>query len=161
MSFDTEFDYTNAKDHLDNRITTYNGQISIYQDQANVIANISGHSSLVSAKQADITGIINSYNNLVAEAQSVKDEILNVESLGTDDKIHLYDFWGNVLSGTNETRGKYMQRMLFNYQGLITEANVLMSDGALTTNEKQMLAAAICQNYPIYGKVSKVGRYMI
>ena len=54
MSFDSEFDYTNAKNYLNGRISMIDNEISNHQDELNNLANISGHSSLVISRQNDL-----------------------------------------------------------------------------------------------------------
>ena len=150
MLFNTDFNYTDIKTFLNQRIDGLNGEITICDSKMEHLSNISGFDDLVIPTQSNITSTISIYNDMKGNVELLKTEIETLETLGNIAKENLYDLWDNVLSNTSETKGIYMQRMLYNHSELIVEGNAILSDVILSSDDKVMLAGIVCANIPIH-----------
>lgn len=154
MSFDTEFDYTNVKNNLDGKILELNQAIDAGNSEIDMYGNISDYDDLTVNKIINLRYTNDVYVKMLNAREILKIEIEDVENMNTPDQDTLYNFWGNVLSNTNETKAGYMKRMLFNYdEGLIGDATEILNDNELSQSESGAIGELICQKYPIKSQV--------
>lgn len=147
MSFDTDFDYTNALTFLDSCITNFNALSAATQTQIDDWAAVTGYSSIASDATTELTAQKANYDAKSAEFQVVKDEITAVTGLSAGDKTTLYDF----RAITGEAKSSWMRRMMFNHASILADSDLiaLLADATNTSDQKKMVGERICERYLI------------
>lgn len=146
MSFDADFDYTNAKTQLDGQIVNYTNLINAGNAEISMYGNITGYGSLVSEKVSNLTYTNNLHAQLKGKRENAKAEMQVLESLPAQDKSTLYDFW--IIAG--ESKPRYMKRIMFNHaNGLLSQAGNIVADGNLSPAEAQAVGGLLCAEFPI------------
>ena len=154
MSFDTTFDYTNAKVHLDSIISTHQTNVDEFQGKIDDLAGITGYTDRIDTVVNRYTSQKNTYAEIITRYQSVKDEITAVEALSVDDKEKLYDFY--VIA--QEQLSNWMVRMLFNYNAMLADADLtnILTDVTNTEDQKHRVCELICMSYPIERRAAEI-----
>lgn len=109
MSFETEFNYSNAKKRIDTKVVGFNREIVLLESQIEKVESDKNVSTL--EKQIDV--IVERRDKL----QRAKMEIEKVESLSDEKKKILCEFY--LMIRDMIAKSHYMALMLFNHAGLI------------------------------------------
>lgn len=151
-TFDDAFDYTKHKNMLTSIESYINQTISDNDVLISDINAISGHSQLSG-------NVIGMYENIKTQHQNegnviaaLLTEITNIESLDVSDKETLFDFY----SLTDPPDPVFMERLPYNYSGIISDAQEILSDGSLSEVQSKQLVSGVCMCYPVSSTASRL-----
>ncbi len=150
MSFDIEFDYSNAVDRYTNIINTLQSSI----DKNNTELSLLQASPYIAMIEPEINNlIINNtvYNEKIENIQSILNEIIYVQNLSLEDKEKLYYFY-TVLT---DDKKMFMSKLLFNTDVGLLNSNVqtIFNDTITLPEIKLAVAKTLYNKYNISSKL--------
>ena len=139
MSFDSEFNYLPIKNFINARIVELQSEKSNSISKVNMLGNISSQFS-------SLTGEIIDYHNKILEyidtpinkLGNVLNEIIVVESLPSETKNVLYDFYDTHVKNPLEEfnyKVHWMKQMVYNTQEIVPYINSLLNEENMTLEQ--------------------------
>ena len=161
MSFDIDFDYTNAISYIDGVIDLANTKITDLDTQLDLVGNISSN-SFSDLTGTEISRLISNKNaaNLNRTIwENLRGKVVGVTNLDSTSKNTLYNFYIT----SPEPKEAWMSRMPTNIEtGLISDANNWINESAsLGTDSANILADLVCRKYPIQGQANRLRRIFL
>ena len=150
MSFDIEFDYSDAV----NKYTNLQNRLQSVIDENNTQLSLLQSSPYAAMVEPQIINLINSntiYNEKIENIQSILDEIIYIQSLSVEDKEKLYYFY-TVLG---DSKQMFMAKLLFNSDIGLLDPNVqtIFNDTTTLPEIKLAVAKALYNKYNISSNI--------
>lgn len=150
MSFDIEFDYSDAV----NKYTNLQNRLQSVIDENNTQLSLLQSSPYMAMVEPQINNLINSntiYNEKIENIQSILDEIIYIQSLSVEDKEKLYYFY-TVLG---DSKQMFMAKLLFNSDIGLLDPNVqtIFNDTTTLPEIKLAVAKALYNKYNISSNI--------
>ena len=150
MSFDIEFDYSDAV----NKYTNLQNRLQSVIDENNTQLSLLQSSPYAAMVEPQINKLINSntiYNEKIENIQSILNEITYIQSLSIEDKEKLYYFY-TVLG---DSKQMFMAKLLFNSDIGLLDPNVqtIFNDTTTLPEIKLAVAKALYNKYNISSNI--------
>ena len=158
MSFDTVFDYTLPKNYLNGRITDFNNDLTTVNGELVILGNLSNtYQSMCSRRMDYLNNKKGALETTLNKLANVVVEITTIETLPSDSKNTLYEFYTTYIKPRKlEFKKEYMARIMFNSTQIVSNANVLLNDGNITSDEANCVIQLIREYNPIKRESSSV-----
>lgn len=163
MSFDTLFDYTKPKSFLNGKISMYNDNLENINEELSILGNLSNTYQSMSVNRSTLLQNRKiCYENTLSKLSNILSEIIVVESLPSDSKNVLYDFYSTHIKPKKlEPKPYYMMRMMYNTGNLVTHTEHLLTDGNISSSEANCIVGLIRECCPIHRQSACVQHSLI
>ena len=144
MSFDSTFDYTQAKGAISSQVSDLTGKIDVIDAELATLANVQSELLYIANdKTAQLTQTKNEHQTRVSFLNDVLSDIQAVEQLGASDKNTLYTFFSTYVS---EPTKFWMSRMVAHRARLLADTGNVLG-GGVSESEGMLLAGLLCEKY--------------
>ena len=154
MSFDTTFDFTSYDTALTAGNTADQASIATIQADLFLLGGASGYSSVTTNRIAQLNAEVTRLNGNITKRAEVNTQIQSIRTITESQKAGLYNFF--TLCGDNASN--FMVRLLFNFEDMLQDQNVILlaSDKVSTLDQKNAVAKLIYQQFPFRSSHSSV-----